>query len=319
MQQLTAHLFDEIAGIADLHAARAQRHVEGRGAGFGGLAPRDVALLLHARDHPVAPRNGAVMEAVGMVVVGALGKGREIGGFRDGQFVQRLVEIIEGGGGHTVGADAEINLVQIEFENLILRERLFEADRDQRLAELAVEGDVGGEQEILGDLLGDGGGANETTVAQHIDDVVVDGAHDAHRIDAAMGIEILVLGREERGDNARRNGGNRHVEAPLARELANKLTVAGMDTGHDGRFVIGKPGVVGKILVQAPDHIAAGHQRTDSQHQKNTGNDRENSQHRALRPPRSVNITRPHRRQLGNKYGMREASGEPAAANKTAI
>ncbi len=196
---------------------------------------RDEALFLHAGDHPVAARQRALAVAVGVIIVRALGQRREIGGLGDGQFVERLVEVVERGGGDAVGADAEIDLVQIELENLVLGEGLFEADRDQRLAELAVEGHVRGEQEVLGDLLGDGGGADEAAVLDHVDDVVEDGAHDAARIDAAMAVEILVLGREESLDDARRNGRDGDIEAAFARELADQFAVA----QHETRVITG--------------------------------------------------------------------------------
>ncbi len=292
VEEFTADLLHEIGSVADLHAAAAKRDFEIGAAGFGRFIGGDEALLLHAGDDPVAPRERAFAVAIGVVVVRALGKRGEIGGLGDGEFVERLAEIVERGGGDTVGADAEIDLVQIELEDLVLGESLFEADRDQRLFQLAVERDVGGKQEVLGDLLRDRGGADEAAVLHDVHDIVEDGADDAHRIDAAMAVEILVLGREEGIDHAGRNGGDGNVEAALAREFADEFAVARMHAGHDRRFVIGEPGIVRQILIEAPDHVAARHQPAEEKHQADGRNDRKNSQHRAS-CPHSINIPAP--------------------------
>lgn len=237
-------------------------------------------------------RASALAIAVGVIVVRTLGKRREIGGFGNGQFVERLVEIVERRGGDAIGTDAEIDLVQVELENLVLGEGLFETDRDQRLAELAVERDVGGQQEVLRDLLRDGRGADKAAVLDHVDDVVEDGAHDAARIDAAMAVEILVLGREEGLDDTRRNGGDGDIETALAGELADQLAVARMDARHHRRLVIGELGVIRQVLVQAPDEITAGHKAAGQQYKKDRRNNRKNSQHRAS-CPHSLTISAP--------------------------
>ena len=95
---------------------------------------------------------------------GAFGRRAEERGFGDGQLVERLVEIIERRRGDAVGAAAEIDLVEIELENAVLRENLLDPQREQRLLDLALERDLVGQQEILGDLLGDGRGADRPPI-----------------------------------------------------------------------------------------------------------------------------------------------------------
>ena len=97
--------------------------------------------------------------AEGMVVVRPLGQRREIGRLRERQLVHRLVEIVERGGGDAVGAEAEEDLVEVELEDLVLGVGLLDAEREDRFLDLAVERLLVGEQEVLGDLLGDGRGA----------------------------------------------------------------------------------------------------------------------------------------------------------------
>ncbi len=59
---------------------------------------------------------------------------REIGRVRHRQFVHRLVEVNQRGGGDAVGAEAEIDFVEIEFEDLVLRIGALDAHRQQRFA-----------------------------------------------------------------------------------------------------------------------------------------------------------------------------------------
>ncbi|MNL40354.1 hypothetical protein D3C87_1626970 [compost metagenome] len=55
-----------------------------------------------------------------MVIVGAFGQRRDIGGLRQGQLVERLVEIVQRRRGNAIGIEAEEDLVQIKLENLVL-------------------------------------------------------------------------------------------------------------------------------------------------------------------------------------------------------
>ena len=73
--------------------------------------------------------------------------------------MHRLVEIDQRGGGDAVGAEAEIDLVEIELEDLLLGIGALDLEREQRFLDLALERDLVGQKEVLGDLLGDGRGA----------------------------------------------------------------------------------------------------------------------------------------------------------------
>ena len=64
-----------------------------------------------------------------MIIVRRLRQSGKIGGFRDRQLVHRFVEIIQRRRGDAVIAKAEIDFVQIKFENLVLRIGAFDAER----------------------------------------------------------------------------------------------------------------------------------------------------------------------------------------------
>ena len=120
----------------------------------------------------------------------------------------------------------------------------------QNLADLALDRAVGGQEEVLGDLLGDGRGALHVLGAlqEHHS-----GAHDAFGIEAAVGVEILVLGGDEGLLDQRRDRRRGQVEAPLARVFGQQATVGGVDARHHRRLVVLELGVVGQILFELPD------------------------------------------------------------------
>src|SRR5215469_6526071 len=79
------------------------------------------------------------------------------------------------------------------------------------------------------------------------------GANDALRIYSGMGIEILVLGRNEGVFDKRRNSGARQIEAALAGVFGNKRTVARVNSRHNGRFVILERRIVRQVAPEFPN------------------------------------------------------------------
>ena len=172
VEDVAADFFGEIFGGENMRAGRAHGDVE-RLLSWPDrpLRLRDVAVLGHAIDHVVAARDRLVLAAERIVVVRALGQRRKIGGLRDRQFVDRLVEIQQRRRRDAVGAEAEIDLVQIELEDFLLRVGALDAQRQQRFLDLALERNLVGQQEVLGDLLGDRRGALRAAAAAVIFDI----------------------------------------------------------------------------------------------------------------------------------------------------
>ena len=125
----------------------------------------DVAVLGHLADDPVPPLGGFLLLAERMIVVRRLGQGREIGDLLDREVLELLVEVGEARRGDAVGADAEIDLVEIELEDLVLAVGALDADGEDGFLDLALERAVAREQEVLGHLLRDGRGAFGAPVA----------------------------------------------------------------------------------------------------------------------------------------------------------
>ena len=97
---------------------------------------------------------------------------------------------------------------------------------------LRVERQLVGQQEVLGDLLGDGRGALRTPPAAVLLHEQHRGARDAGEVDAAVLVEILVLGGDEGIDDKLGHGLDRNVEPPLARVFGEQRSVGGVHPRH---------------------------------------------------------------------------------------
>ncbi len=95
---------------------------------------------------------------------------------------------------HAISAGAEIDAVEIELENLLLRQRLLELGRIQQLVELAVEGARLAEEDDLHRLLRDGRAALHRVAGAPVG---VERAREAAQVEAVMVVEVAVFHRDE--------------------------------------------------------------------------------------------------------------------------
>jgi hypothetical protein len=86
-----------------------------------------------------------------------------------------------GCGVDAVGAAAEIDAVEVELEDLVLAELALERERQHAFLELAAEGAAVGQEDVAGELLGDGRAALAPAAGLDPD---LERAGDADRIDA---------------------------------------------------------------------------------------------------------------------------------------
>ena len=190
--------------------------------------------------------------------------------------------------GHAVVARAEIDLVEIELEDALLRVGVLDAEGEDGFADLARQGGLVGQQEVLGDLLGDARGALRPLAGMA--DVGDHGAQHAHEVDAGMGEEALVLGRHEGLQHALGHGGHRHEHPLLAGVLGEQPAVGGVEPRHGGRLVVGELLVVGQAVAEVPEQ-AGDHAGPDDQGGRGEGQqDFEEIQHgrpsTSFAPPR---------------------------------
>src|SRR6202040_2877728 len=79
------------------------------------------------------------------------------------------------------------------------------------------------------------------------------GANNAFRIDARVGIEILVLGGDKRLLDEGWDGGARKIKTPLAGIFGDKRSVACMDPRHHRRFVILERRIIRQASFEFPN------------------------------------------------------------------
>ena len=84
---------------------------------------------------------------------------------------------------HPVGAAAEVHPIEVELENVRLVEAQLQPQRQHQLLELAHQGALGGEEDVLGELLRDGRAALDEAAGLQVGE---DRAAEAGRVDAPM-------------------------------------------------------------------------------------------------------------------------------------
>ena len=105
-----------------------------------------------------------------------------------------MAEVALGRGFDAIGAGAEIDAVEVEFEDLVLGVFMLKPEREDRLLDLARDGALLGQKQVFGELLRQGRAALHAAAPG---DVADDGAADADRIDAPMRIEAAILDGDE--------------------------------------------------------------------------------------------------------------------------
>ena len=206
LDELLVDEVDEVRGLACVDVGG--REAERFGLGAGGLGVGDGAGFDHGIDDDVAAFHGAVGMAVRVEAVGALDGAGEQGALGGVEVAEVLAE--EGLGGLAEAVDgegatlAEVDLVGVHLENLLLGEAIFELEGDHDFAEFARVLFLGREKETACELLGEGGAAALFFVRH---EVLVGALGGADVVDAAMLEEAAVLDGGDGFDHARGNFG----------------------------------------------------------------------------------------------------------------
>ena len=213
LDQLAPHFLNKIAANPFEAGAGAGDRAERLGRGSLELRGGDPAIVAHLSQHPVAPADRPLLVDFGTIVGRSLWQDRQIGNLVQRQRIDILAEIGLGRSLHAIGVATEKNLVEIEFEYLFLGQHILDPVGQDRLAHLPPVGDFAAQQQILRDLLGDGGGTDR---AAAVGDVGQDRGRDAGIIQAAMFKEGPVLGGQIGAYQQRRIFGELQLHAPLA-------------------------------------------------------------------------------------------------------
>ena len=194
----------------------------------------DDAVRLHLAEHQVAAAQrllGIEQRRVGRRALGQAGQQSRFG---QGQVLGVLGEVELRGGLKAVHAAAQVDLVAVEGEDLLLGEGALDLDGEIGLLDLADGGAVGGEKEIARQLHGERGGALGAAVAAQ---VVPERAGDAEDVDAPVRLEALVFNGD---DGLAQDRGKVVVvdhDAALQREGADDAALLVVEIGGGGGAV----------------------------------------------------------------------------------
>ena len=178
-------------------AAGAEHLAFGHEPGFDQIVEHDVGAGAGGRQIDVRRELGRRLEHAG-----------QHRGFGQVHVARGLVEIELRRGVDAERAAAEIGAVEIELQDLVLGQPRFQPQREERLLDLALDGALVGEEQVLGELLGDRGAALADAAGLGVGD---ERARGAGQVDAEMLVEAAVFGGERRldqrvGEIRQRNG-----------------------------------------------------------------------------------------------------------------
>src|SRR6202034_865686 len=164
--------------------------IERRGPRGFGLGCGDLAVFEHGVDDDVAPAKGPFRAEDRRKLRWAFRKSSQQRGFRKRELTGMLREVILSPGLETVDAAAQVNLIAVEGEDLLLGEGVLDLERKKDFLQLAGGGAFVGEEEIARELHGERGSALRTALGEN---VVPGGAGNAEQVDAPMALEVAVF------------------------------------------------------------------------------------------------------------------------------
>ena len=212
-EDLEAGLLEQISAEAALDLSLEQSH-KGRGTAITHLATGDdaegltagqfilglgQAAVIHQQlQHQITAGLGPLREAPWVVIGGAFYQTDQQGDLIDIQLVDRNAEVEVGGEAETVDPLREvlpqIDLVEVGLEDLVLAVAIVDQHSHIGFLQFSPQAALTGQEEVFGQLLGEGTaplhGATSDQVGKH-------GAHDGHRRDAAMLVEVAIFGGEQ--------------------------------------------------------------------------------------------------------------------------
>ena len=209
---------------------------------------RDVLLLDHAVEHVVAALRSRAPGGRSETAAPGSGASRRGGPPRRG--VRSPIGLPKkklAGRLDAVVAVAEVDLVAVEGEDLLLGEALLDLEGEDDLLDLALVGLLGGEEEQAGELHGQGREALRRGVRS--------GGWRARRRGMRQGLmpdvlpEVGVLDGHDRVAQHRGDVLEADDDAPLDRELADQAAVGREDLGDDVRLEVLERGDLGQVAL----------------------------------------------------------------------
>ncbi len=228
------------------------------------LAGREHIRVLHHLQHHLRAIDRGDRIGRGRVMRGRLDQAGDDRRLGHAHLAAGVAEEFAARGIDAVSAAAEIDAVEIEFEDLLLGEFPLHRQREDDLADLAAIAVGVGEEDVAGQLLGDGRSALQAAplVVEPFGDV--QHARDTDRVDARMAVEAPILHRDDRIAHSLRDAIIGQPVAIARPERHEHRTVCGMDSD---RLAVG-------LLHHAGEGRQGGHRHQYGDDQRCDGGDR---------------------------------------------
>ena len=166
----------------------------------------DEVVLLHKAEHHVAPLQGVFGVAARVGEAGFAHEADKHGDFVQAEVFELFVEVVFAGKAKAMDGAltvlAEVDFVEIAFEDVFFAVVVFEDERHQHFFEFARQGLFVGEVVVFDELLGEGTG---TLFAGFLDVGDVDGASEAARVYAGVAPEVFVFDGDQAVNKHRRH------------------------------------------------------------------------------------------------------------------
>ena len=225
----------------------------------------DEFCVRHRGEHGLRALLGAFGIAVRRQPRRRLDEAREHRGFRHRDVLRGLAEISLRGGLDAVGAGAEIDAVEIEFENLGLGMLALQPQREFDLLQLALHGALLGQEQVFRQLLRQRRAAL-ADAAMH--DVRHRRARNAERVDAVMRIEAAILD----GDKGLRQ---------IGRQVFQRNVAAGHFAARRQHAAVEAGDLDGRRTLRNFQRLDRGQMRADPDHDADHRDPRPQAEHRA--------------------------------------
>ena len=251
-QQVAPDLLGEIGG-SDLFRLLPMAKLEGLSFGLRCLGLGGCSVFDHPLQDPIAASFCRLREARRAVSVWCLGEPGEERSLTEGQIIERFVEIGERRSRDTVSTRAEIDFVQVELEDALLRQRGLDAGGQQDLLDLAFDRNLVRQQHVFCDLLGDCRGTDRPAISAKPAHIGDRRAQDRNGVDPVMVVKVFVFGRQKGVDDRLRDRLYRHENPPLGCVFGEKQPVARLHSGHDRRLIMRKLLVIRQVTTEIPE------------------------------------------------------------------
>ena len=263
--QLRQRPIGEITYRILLHLTRQIHRIE---VGVIGLIRRNRARIPHRAQHGFGALDCGLGVGGGGIMRGRLDQPRDNRRLGQAHLRGAMVEEFARRGINAIGAAAEIDLVQIEFEDLILGKPPFQRHGDDRLTRLAGKSAIVVQEHRARQLLGDGRGTLPAMAAARVHH---DRTRDANRVDAYVRAKPAILCGDDRRLHHMRDLG---VAQPMAIAGSEGHQLAAITRAHhDGLadlagFQLGKAGQRLRLHPHHDGHQNSGKQRRNTQPQR---------------------------------------------------